>query len=295
VASYRSIAGRGLALWLGFRGIPWWDLAASVSMLCAFAFPVCAGKDAADGNGWQAARSVEGRILAVAAIGGLYSGMNNGEWKIVAGAVILMAATLFVLLRAGIAPLSSRQAPGPNPSTAVAAAIAVCAMFAAIGCGTGWYRLRVLTVGDFFEWRTLPPRQEPPFFKGLVAGPRFNETVDEIAAVLRGRPYRNVFFGPRLAFAYAAFGRSSPKRQPIWFEPGAGFARDHEADILHGWDAADFDLLVFAKDDFTYYPPAFLASLGRHYSRDDSLGRLTLFHRNQERTQDQGTAGDDKL
>jgi hypothetical protein len=279
LSSYRAVAGHGLQLFWGFRDFPLWDVAANIAMLCAIAFPVAAAMSPVEKQRvWQAARSVEGRILVVAAIGGLYCGMNNGEWKFVAAAIILMASVLFVL---SLAPAgSSAKLPGANPSTAVAAAVALCAMFTAIGCGTGWYRLRVLTVGDFFEWHTLPPRQAPPFFKGLVAGHRFNETLDQIESLLHERSYQNVFFGPRLAFAYAAFGRPSPNRQPIWFQKGTFFPADREPEILRIWEESNFDLLIYAKNDFTHYSPVFLELIRRHYTRDDSLTRLTLFHRN---------------
>ena len=275
--SYREVAGHGLMLLWGFRGMPMWDIAANISMLCAIAFPVAAAMNAVEIQSFrQVARSVEGRILAVAAIGGLYSAMNNGEWKFVAGAIILMASVLFVLFLAPVR--SSSKLRSASPTVAAAVAIALCAMFTAIGCGTGWYRLRVLTVGDFFEWHTLPPRQGPAFFRGFVAGRLFNETLDQIDGALKARPYQKVFFGPRLAFAYAAFGRTSPNRQPVWYEKGTFFRADREPEILRIWEETNFDILIFAKDDFTYYPPEFLELIRSHYTRDDSLTRLTLFH-----------------
>lgn len=259
LVSYRSVAGHGLALGWGFRGGSLTEIALSVSMACAFLFPV-----AADRHGWKAASSVEAWLLAALLAGGVYSALNNGESKLLAGSVALAACTVFVILR------------GSRSSMAFAAVI--CAMFAAIGCGTGWCRLRVQSVGDFFEWKTLPPRAAPPFFEGFTAGPRFDETLDQIQTVLSRRRYEEVFFGPRLEFAYAAFAKTPPKRQPVWFEPGTFFGVKQESQILRDWERIDFDLLVFAKNDFTYYSPEFLELIGRRYTRDDSFSRLTLFH-----------------
>jgi hypothetical protein len=264
LASYRSVAGHGLALLWGFRQASLAYLVATLAMACALFLPVAAERAAG-----RAVRSVEGQLLAVLAIGGVYSALNNGESMLPAGAVVLTAGAVFVLLRA-------RQVN--PPSLAPGAAVAMCAMFAVIGCGTGWLRQRVMTVGDFFEWQTLPPRAAPPFFRGFIAGPRFNETIDQIGAVLRERPHANVFFGPRLEFAYAAFAKTPPERQPIWFEPGTFFGQDRQAQILRDWEKIPFDLLIFSKNDFTYYSPEFLELIGRHYSRDDSYSRLTLFH-----------------
>jgi hypothetical protein len=143
----------------------------------------------------------------------------------------------------------------------------------------GAVRLRVEGIGrhTFFEWHDSAARVDNPFFRDLRASTRFRTVVDQIADALKRNP-GPVFFGPRMEFAYAAFGLPSPTNLPVWWHPGTSFAAGEERALLQAWQAHRFATLVFLKNDFTYYSPQFMNLLSNGYSRDEQYPELTVFH-----------------
>jgi hypothetical protein len=142
----------------------------------------------------------------------------------------------------------------------------------------GAARFRVALVGDFFSTYELRPPPALPFFGNLKAGPGLQDTVQQLQEILPSCP-RPVFFGPRMEFAYAAFGLPSPAHLPVGWTPGTTFPAANEPAILQAWQAQSFATLIFWKRDFTNYSPEFLKMIQSSYEVDDSRARLTVFRR----------------
>jgi hypothetical protein len=143
----------------------------------------------------------------------------------------------------------------------------------------GATRYRVLLIGThrFFEWQEPLLNPGPSFFPEMRAGPQLRRAMTDIAQVLRENP-GTVFFGPRLEFAYAAFGAPSPKDLPIWWDPGTAFAQEDEPALVEIWRQRHFQTLIFLEDDFTYYPDLLVALIHSTYTREVRPG-IWVFHR----------------
>ncbi len=92
----------------------------------------------------------------------------------------------------------------------------------------GAVRYRVFSTGPhmYFEWNDSNQSPGVPFFRNLKASTRFNNVVDQVGETLKTNP-QPVFFGPRMEFAYAAFGLPSPRHIPLFWTPG-DFLREKE-------------------------------------------------------------------
>jgi hypothetical protein len=112
--------------------------------------------------------------------------------------------------------------------------------------------------------------------------------VDQIGRALSANP-APVFLGPRLEFAYAAFGIPSPRRLPLYWQPGTSFARSQEPAMLKRWSKRRFPTLIFLRsyicssndkncDDFTYYSPQFLDMIHNRYWRDNRYSDIAVYH-----------------
>ncbi len=142
----------------------------------------------------------------------------------------------------------------------------------------GAERVRVAGIGPhlFFEW-DADVSPGTPFFDDLRASARFHAVVEQISEVLKQNP-QPVFFGPRLEFSYAVFGLGSPRHLPVWWHPGTSFRAADEPQLLAAWRGDRFATLIFLKNDYTYYSPAFLRLVEGSYAEDERYSELTVFH-----------------
>ena len=144
----------------------------------------------------------------------------------------------------------------------------------------GVSRYRVFQIGPhrFFEWQEPLPNPGTPFFSGMQASPYLRDTMTSIARVLQ-KDHGTVFFGPRLEFAYAAFGLPAPKDLPIWWDPGTAFAREDQPALIEVWRQKHFKTILFLANDPTYYPPPLVKLINATYTREIRLDVISVFHR----------------
>jgi hypothetical protein len=88
----------------------------------------------------------------------------------------------------------------------------------------------------------------------LQAGPRFKAIEEDLISVVAkaGVAKDEVFFGPALEFAYAAFGFTPPKGLPVWWHPGTSYSPRDNATIATRFRSNLPKLVVF----LLYYWPA---------------------------------------
>lgn len=148
-------------------------------------------------------------------------------------------------------------------------------------------RKRVLAIGEheFYESGPLAPVTNPPFFAGVLAAPPMFAALDALDAELRARGYAQrsdapVFFGPRLEFAYAAWGIHPIRRLPLlWDFYPDGDPRTVAALRLFEENPPDLCVLLVSRDDdMTSWPPSLRELLRERYTSRVS-GPLRLLER----------------
>jgi hypothetical protein len=144
----------------------------------------------------------------------------------------------------------------------------------------GVTRYRVFLIGShrFFEWRDPLPNPGTTFFPGMRAGPHLQDAMTEIARVLQEDP-GNTFLGPRLEFAYAAFGLPAPTGLPIWWNPAAAFALEDEPRLIEVWRQKHFKTIILLAGDTTYYSPLFVKLIQATYEPDPRWETITVLRR----------------
>lgn len=142
------------------------------------------------------------------------------------------------------------------------------------------YRVQLIGYGMFFEKDYSPEAVNNEFFGSIKTGKRFPLLIKQLGSVLASKPpAARVYFGPRMEFAYAAFKIAPPRNLPLWWQPGAGFGLKEQPKIVENWKAAEFGILVFLKDDFTYIPENLVDFIRSTYVEDMSFSELSVFHR----------------
>ncbi len=270
LASYNAAAAaRGRFSFFGFESYSWWDLLRAIVGVIALAAPVWVWvpgfTDAVRRSDLQA---IAGELLFVLApVVSIMAMFTNGELKDVEWSVLIASGGVVLF----------RYASRPRPLRQFYAAFLIALIFSDIYMGV--VRVRVLGIGPhkFFEWNDSNHAVGRPFFRDLRASARFQTVVAQVDESLKSNP-KPVFFGPRMEFAYAAFGLPSPTHLPVWWHPGTSFAAKREPELLDAWRAKRFATLIFLKDDFIYYSPRFRRMIDRLYFRDDSRSELTIFH-----------------
>jgi hypothetical protein len=129
--------------------------------------------------------------------------------------------------------------------------------------------------GMFYEDLPLTRLTAPPFFNGMNAGPKLAAVLNEIAQVLKTEDYRlgataSVFFGPRIDFAYAAFGIRPVPGFPLWWEAFHDDGKPRTAVMVERFKKTRFKLAVFLRRDYTFFPPSLIEYLNREYIAHDT-------------------------
>jgi hypothetical protein len=165
-------------------------------------------------------------LMALVALAvGLYGFINNGEQKLIDMPLVLFGAILLV------AELRWTTIPESGPVFSLPTAwnrylTWVCVVLAAGGIAQGIGRDRIKAIGMplFFEYDDSKHVLDSGFFQGLHCGDVFFEVNRELLEVVRRESSSTLWFGPRIQWAYAAYGKPSPRGQPIWWHPGVSFA-----------------------------------------------------------------------
>jgi hypothetical protein len=274
VTGYLGIAGRGATLKQLFQDIGPMEKALFSGVMAALLIPwgIHLRRLFSRGNDprhWLA-------LLGL--IAGLYGFITNGEIKTVDVPLVFLCSVLGLCI-----PLRRRDA---DPQIAILADFWWNGYFSAFACvligiasAQAIMRHRVALIGPFFELRLSDRAPLPPFFKGLHTGDIFSEICSEVDAVLSRFGRSSVYFGPRMQWAYAAYGLTPPLNQPSWWHPGVSFPKGMESAYIKGWASRKFDTVVLFKNDLTYMSPEFLEILNKDYTADQSSPFLTVLHR----------------
>lgn len=199
---------------------------------------------------WLAAFLFTSTAIVIA----IYGWRTNGEEADLEWTAMLMAIGWFV---AGDRSL-------PRLSRWCSAALLVGMIFGDLFRGAE--RVRIYFVGEhrFYETTQNRNRIASGLLQGMYVGETLIQEQTDAAEAMKqwDGPY---FFGPRVDFSYAEYGLQSPLHFPAWFHPGTAFARAQLPQVLDVWQRDHFHTLLFAKDDYTYYPPEFLDMIQDRY------------------------------
>jgi len=271
VDAYRAVAGRGMSLNQLFQ-----DISAGEKLL----FSVVLGLLLLP---WlfllpKLLRLVRTPSIALsffALVAGVWGFLTNGEAKLV-DAPLIVYATFFGLCLA--CPASSGLLSRDVLSRCL---IVLVCFLVGLASGQALTRDRVKAIGPgaFFESQTVDSSGLPEFFSGLRAGQNLHVVASEVQRVAEERKNAPVYFGPRMQWAYAAFGINSPKRQPVWWHPGVSFDAEKEASYESMLVEEGFPIMVFLRDDFTYMSARLLGRLSENYGVDTSFSTLTVLRR----------------
>ena len=168
---------------------------------------------------------------------------TNGETKNV-DLIVLYGALVLLLLR-----VPSEKPIEPDGRSV----LLTLTIFFAIWSGFfGIIHLRILTIGEGLFYQPLPTQRiQSGFLVGLDAGPRLLEIQKQVSDVLAKHPGSKVFFGPRLEFEAAVFGKELIPGLPVQWEPGSQYPASRTPVLLENLKRQDPDLLIFLKRDFT--------------------------------------------
>jgi hypothetical protein len=275
VQSYAQIGGRGLPT---LRYMPEVVVTPFLCALVGFAAM------AALGGFWSPAsrrelmpyvRSRGFAVLVAAGVSGMYGWFVDSEIVLVDFALVVVVVCVFL---SAFADATVPAAAMRRVARAGAhASVMVCAGLIVLGLGLAWSRYKVKTIGPFFECETTAETFAVPFLASVRSGPWFHAVVDETDSALRAHAGSKVFFGPRIEFAYAAFGLPSPRGLPIWWHPGTSYPLQADGEISRRFGESRFDLLVFARDDFTRIPEGVLSIIASRYRRMGGYSAVTVF------------------
>jgi hypothetical protein len=129
--------------------------------------------------------------------------------------------------------------------------------------GMSRYRMDSVGYGVFYEDIELE-KVNFGFLKGLNVSPKLISIINDIEPILSSND--NLFFGPRMEWAYAQFNLTSPSNFPLWWHPGSSFPFDDSVVITSNFKNKNFDKLIFLKDDRTRVPQEIL-----NYINDKTL------------------------
>ena len=257
---WRAVALSGY----GMREMPEWDMVRIILFFAALSTPLLLAR--------ASLRSVAYMLLfPFAFLVSLFAMFTNGELKDVSWAIVVAAGGVLVFHPSANAGRLRRFYP----------ALLCALIFSDLYMGAVRFRVEGVGPHMFYEWNAPLTATDRPFFRDLKASGRFRRVVDQVGDALRANT-QSVFLGPRMEFAYAAFGVPSPLHLPIWWHPARSFAPAQESNLLDIWRKEGFHTLIFLKDDptqaFTYYSPQFMQLIETLYNRDDSYSDITVFH-----------------
>jgi hypothetical protein len=273
-SSYRDVAGRGLTLHT-FRDIvqvmePWklfWLL---------FFGSGCVVVSLAAMISLRVYRTLPG-IAAVVTWGAATLGvLTNGENKLV-DMTIMLCATWATYAAARQTGHEWRAVPRTTYAALGYCLVTLCVLWTGFGLFVAATRDRVEDIGPFYAPHYSVRKPSTPFFAALKASDEFIVVEQQISHVLKTLQPQSVFFGPRLQWAYAAFGLPSPPREPVWWHAGVSYRISMEGDFIKAWQDNKHDVLIFYRDDFVYIPDGLFTNAPKPYLPVNGAETLTIF------------------
>jgi hypothetical protein len=117
------------------------------------------------------------------------------------------------------------------------------------------------------------------FFGDFTARESLVRLLSEVDTVVSRSPGAKVFFGPRMEFLYAREALTSPSRLPIWWHRGSSYPIAAQSQVDQAWEADGFDVLIFAKNDRTRFPPELLSYIDSKYTEDTTRSTIDVYRR----------------
>jgi hypothetical protein len=214
-------------------------------------------------------------VCAIAALSALLMACTNADLKNSDLSILLVAVCILCLC-----PWEMKDASAGR-KTVLASWLCVFLVMA------GFFsviHLRVLLIGEGLYYEPVPTKTiQGGFFSGLEAGPRLQRVLHQTGEVLSILPSERVFFGPRLEFAYAAFGKPVTPGMPLVWDAGNLFSPARIPSLLLTIQKRDPDLLIFKKGDYTGMGlAAFYITTSEAYQRINNFSELTVYVRKKE-------------
>ena len=266
--TYVSIAeSRGAPDLLGLSGWSIWNLAFAAFLVAGFGWLFFSGFSEWNQH-WR-----EYECCAFIALASIWMAFTNYEVRL-SDLMPLVAASVMLSLR----PWLVRPAEGLHRrfASVVLVIFAIWSGYLAITRA----RVRGIGEGMYFE---LPAAVEinDGFFAGMHTGPRLPSVVSQMRDVLQRRP-QDVFFGPRMEFAYVLFQRTPGRRLPLFWHRGTGYPVSATSQIVDAFHKNNFSTLIFLRGpahDFQRLPGPLLVDISRRYDRIDKYPDIIVFVR----------------
>jgi hypothetical protein len=264
--AYAGIGGRGFSLAQFLQDMNVWERAFSLAVAGAALAPLflrCA---------WRSLGPTQALGL-VAALAGGYGFVTNGENKLMDVPLMLLGSWFFAFSGAEVRFRKWR-----------AGQLLLAALLAGTGIGEALVRHRVKAIGSgaFFDFVTNPVPVSGGFFDGLHGSPVFVEVLKEVTEFLPAEKGAKIWFGPRMQWAYAAFGISPPLRQPSWWHPGVSYSPGEQPQLMEQWLQHRFEVLIFLGSDGTYLPDEMLSNIKTGFTYAGNGKLLTILKRRPE-------------
>lgn len=267
---YQSASGRGVPTWLRFiQDMPtaivyFWIALIALILSVLFAFR----KSFQESDGSQRVWLVGGLLTAYIAF------FTNGEPKLTDLSLLLVPIFLF-----GEGDLRSLRTRN------IYAAVVVSTILFT-GLYFGYERFRAKVIDDIaIGHRETELSHLNTFFEGTYGTPIHEHLLEEINALfgqfqgIWGRRPK-VFFGFRLEFAYAAYQVIPQKGLPVfWWCCGVSFPESKIDDVIRSFKEAQYDLLVFKKHEYSYFPDPLYKYAKLDFRNDESYDTVSVYWR----------------
>lgn len=203
----------------------------------------------------------------------LYCMLSNAEIKESETPIVFLSAAVVCFLGTAVWSWVRRAYVG----------LVIAAVLTSLYFGT--VRLRVLGIGPglFFEAHQANYRLDDPFFKDLRTTPRMVRVQREVHEAVARFPGKT-FLGPRLEYDYAVLKLPSPRGWPVYYQPGTSFARRDVPKVDAGWEAQQFQTLIFLHGDnvfldYTFYEEDLLSAIARDYRKQPGFADVDVYTR----------------
>lgn len=168
--------------------------------------------------------------------------------------------------------------------------LVILILFSVLGNDIAFKRLRIYAIGPnaFYEKEQLKSPLQPPFFKGTLVGPNLMIVLDNISSFVNSNGINKsaapaVFFGPRIDFAYAAYGIKPYPGLPLWWEAFSDGNAEQSSMMIKRFIKADFKYIILLTGlevkggaDFTSAPILLRYYIESHY-KTSNIGLLAVY------------------
>ena len=277
VRGYRGVAKQGLKPGPFFDNSKRFEVSVALITLFYVLLPlaVCLSCVALMLRQWRAAAIGLGCVAA-----GLSNFVSAGETKLVDTGIVLIGVALVAYASGAWQPSAhARVSQWNRLLSAYLAGIMIILSSAAVAVAFTRHRVHGIGENLFFEYALKREPFPDGYFRGLRTGRLFEDTYAQVRAEVIGAGRTRIFFGPRMQWGYAAVGLPSPVGPPVWWHGGVAFPHEHMPIYVDRFVEQQHDLLIYLKDDMTYYPPELMAAIQRDYVQDQRHSQLTVFRR----------------